>query len=193
MITTNRQNSIADALMKYDSSLPIRKVEALGNYQAPFLEEKLGMGDLYQPTFEEFKKFAGLSYVSEGILGMPSKQVDDVWHGLILFTKEYQVFCEETLPHFLHHRPSVSSDKTTVGHMQNFIKTYESVYGPIPSLWGTKSNGKDYARNEDGSILCAGDSDDKQSAIKSALESLCSACNACGDAGSCGTGSGDGD
>ena len=41
-----------------------------------------------------------------GEVPMFSKSVDDVWHFMILDTKEYSKFCEDRLGHFLHHVPS---------------------------------------------------------------------------------------
>ena len=45
-------------------------------------------------------------------VGMPSKIVDDAWHELILFTREYADFCEKALGKFLHHTPSSALSNT---------------------------------------------------------------------------------
>ncbi len=37
---------------------------------------------------------------------MPSQAVDDAWHEFILFTRQYQRFCDRSLGHFLHHTPA---------------------------------------------------------------------------------------
>jgi hypothetical protein len=37
---------------------------------------------------------------------MPSQVVDDAWHEFILFTRQYQQFCERGLGRFLHHTPA---------------------------------------------------------------------------------------
>lgn len=44
-------------------------------------------------------------------LAMPSKVVDDAWHEFILFTKDYQNFCEKAFGCFLHHQPSEKFEK----------------------------------------------------------------------------------
>ena len=36
---------------------------------------------------------------------MPSRAVDEAWHGLILCTARYWKFCEEAYGEFLHHHP----------------------------------------------------------------------------------------
>jgi hypothetical protein len=36
---------------------------------------------------------------------MPSRAVDEAWHGLILCTARYSAFCEKAYGQFLHHHP----------------------------------------------------------------------------------------
>jgi hypothetical protein len=45
---------------------------------------------------------SGRRYVS-----MPSQVVDDLWHELILYTKNYQSICQKAFGRFLHHTPAV--------------------------------------------------------------------------------------
>jgi len=40
-------------------------------------------------------------------VAMPSQVVDDLWHEFILFTRDYQVFCQAAFGKFLHHTPAV--------------------------------------------------------------------------------------
>jgi hypothetical protein len=40
------------------------------------------------------------------LVAMPSQVVDDAWHEFILFTRQYQQFCERGLGRFLHHTPA---------------------------------------------------------------------------------------
>ena len=39
------------------------------------------------------------------VIGMPSRAVDEAWHGLILCTARYSAFCEAAYGRFLHHHP----------------------------------------------------------------------------------------
>ena len=39
------------------------------------------------------------------VIGMPSRAVDEAWHGLILCTARYSAFCHEAYGRFLHHHP----------------------------------------------------------------------------------------
>lgn len=38
-------------------------------------------------------------------IGMPSRAVDEAWHGLILCTVRYAAFCDAAYGRFLHHHP----------------------------------------------------------------------------------------
>lgn len=39
-------------------------------------------------------------------VSMPSQAVDIAWHEFILFTREYEYFCNKAFGRFLHHRPA---------------------------------------------------------------------------------------
>lgn len=39
------------------------------------------------------------------VIGMPSRAVDEAWHGLILCTAVYSAFCDKAYGRFLHHHP----------------------------------------------------------------------------------------
>lgn len=39
------------------------------------------------------------------VIGMPSRAVDEAWHGLILCTARYSAFCSTAYGQFLHHHP----------------------------------------------------------------------------------------
>ena len=39
------------------------------------------------------------------LIGMPSRAVDEAWHGLILCTARYQMFCTAAYGRFMHHHP----------------------------------------------------------------------------------------
>lgn len=40
-------------------------------------------------------------------VAMPSQVVDDLWHEFILYTRNYEVFCQRAFGRFLHHTPAV--------------------------------------------------------------------------------------
>lgn len=39
-------------------------------------------------------------------IAMPSQVVDDLWHEFILYTKNYQAFCQKAFGRYLHHTPA---------------------------------------------------------------------------------------
>ena len=48
------------------------------------------------------------------MVSMPSEAVDIAWHEFLLFTKEYQTFCNKGIGRFLHHTPTeVMKSKTS--------------------------------------------------------------------------------
>jgi hypothetical protein len=50
-----------------------------------------------------------LAYLMSGkrYVSMPSQAADDLWHELILYTREYDSFCRRAFGGFLHHTPAV--------------------------------------------------------------------------------------
>lgn len=50
------------------------------------------------------------AYVKGGFksISMPSQAVDDLWHEFILYTRDYQTFCNRAFGRFLHHTPAVA-------------------------------------------------------------------------------------
>jgi hypothetical protein len=41
-------------------------------------------------------------------VSMPSEVVDSLWHEFILYTKDYQAFCDQAFGQFMHHSPAVT-------------------------------------------------------------------------------------
>ena len=50
------------------------------------------------------------------MVAMPSQVVDDVWHDFILFTRLYQLFCQQALGRFLHHTPTEAMNSPTLAN-----------------------------------------------------------------------------
>jgi hypothetical protein len=60
--------------------------------------------------FKECLKFLFLCANSEGVPCSPSNTIDKIWHYFILFTRDYNFFCEEYLGNFIHHNPTEGAD-----------------------------------------------------------------------------------
>lgn len=55
------------------------------------------------------------------MVSMPSQAVDVAWHEFILFTRQYEHFCNKALGRFLHHTPAEAMRSPTIA--QSGIKT----------------------------------------------------------------------
>lgn len=51
-----------------------------------------------------------LAHLQSGrqFVSMPSQVADDLWHEFILYTRQYQDFCQRAFGRFLHHTPAVA-------------------------------------------------------------------------------------
>lgn len=47
------------------------------------------------------------------MVAMPSRSVDFAWHEFILFTRQYQQFCQQAFGRFLHHTPAEAMPSKT--------------------------------------------------------------------------------
>jgi len=89
----------------------------------------------------ELKKFFILSEKKQAI-GMYSKDVDNLWHTFILFTKDYAHFCKNYFHHFIHHVPETNRNNDlkdfgkTRKNFQTFVKVYEDIFAEeIHPIW----------------------------------------------------------
>jgi hypothetical protein len=49
-------------------------------------------------------------------VSMPSQLADDLWHEFILYTRNYQQFCQQGFGRFLHHTPAIVLGKNRQGN-----------------------------------------------------------------------------
>src|SRR5262249_7476036 len=63
--------------------------------------------------FSDVKRFLWLAAV-EGVVSPPPK-IDDGWHTFIIFTADYEQFCQRYFGRFMHHRPQRPGDKPDGG------------------------------------------------------------------------------
>jgi len=88
-------------------------------------------------AINEFKKYMIVRLVTGKVLTMTSEIVDLVWHQFILFTKEYHDFCNKVFGEYIHHAPATDTRKPKEENVQNLIEGYNSIFGPLPSVWST--------------------------------------------------------
>lgn len=60
---------------------------------------------LIETGLRQWLRCCGVALRDQKVIGMPSRAVDEAWHGLILCTARYSTFCELAYGRFLHHHP----------------------------------------------------------------------------------------
>lgn len=127
-----------DANLRYEDVVLLQKLDG---FEALYLKEKLKTEGVfttereYREAFTEFKKFVALAGIYEDKISMNSEKVDAVWHQFILFTREYQTFCNDFLGQFLHHVPKTSFTPLAEGGKEKFVRLYQKTFGKIPKIW----------------------------------------------------------
>ena len=109
-------------------------------YQMPNIikrcQKDFGYSDADMVILEkELKRFLIMCIVLDSdYLGMYSKDVDNLWHSFILFTKEYAEFGETYAGKFLHHAPEINDNRTpdefakSREGFRGFIKDYQRIF-----------------------------------------------------------------
>lgn len=97
----------------------------------------------------EFKKFVALLVINHDKkrrVEMTSEEIDEIWHTFILFTKEYQEFCNLLVGEYIHHEPNVQADNTdqsavrnySFARSRNFREEYDKYFGALNKVWTTE-------------------------------------------------------
>ena len=73
--------------------------------------------DLIETGLRQWLRCAGAALRDGQIVGMPSRAVDEAWHGFILCTARYAQFCDQAYGQFLHHHPD-GTGPASAGAMQ---------------------------------------------------------------------------
>ena len=61
--------------------------------------------ELVETGLRQWLRCCAAALRDEQVIGMPSRAVDEAWHGLILCTARYQAFCDMAYGKFMHHHP----------------------------------------------------------------------------------------
>ena len=83
----------------------------------------------------ECKRFMYLACIAPNLDLAPTKPIDEYWHQFMLFTHEYQDFCNKFNGYFVHHNPLAGPDHKTIFERTQDIVT--KVFGDFKnkSLW----------------------------------------------------------
>ncbi len=84
----------------------------------------------------EYRKLLVLAKL--GVHVVPGKDIDEIWHSHILFTKSYALDCDSFFGYYLHHKPADGSSaednaKRKISHtiMMNMYKKYFCHVAPL--------------------------------------------------------------
>ena len=121
-----------------------------------------------------------LVYLTSGYkhISMPSQVVDDLWHEFILYTKNYDAFCQKAFGRYMHHTPAAvlgESQRSNIGLRRTWwfacleenINPRSATRLPLLFALDAKWNIADGFRyepdcsalrkNGDGTVYCGGD------------------------------------
>ena len=74
--------------------------------------------------------------LSLGMGGSPgSKDVDEVWHAHLMFTRKYEKDCMVLCGKFLHHQPATKGNPGEKGSFRNTMDLYESTFKDRHPTW----------------------------------------------------------
>ncbi len=108
----------------------------------PLLRQKLARALFCLPTecepaLCEAIKFLILAAANKNGPLTPSARVDLAWHEFLLFTRTYQMFCEEHFGKIIHHEPSDNHEVNTQQYA-NTLARYRERFGEPPfEYWGS--------------------------------------------------------
>lgn len=83
----------------------------------------------------EFRRYLALRALVPRSLMMLSKQVDDVWHTCLLFSRLYAALCQQAFGEFVHHDPATEADPDPAARWREFREAYATYFGEPGRLW----------------------------------------------------------
>lgn len=123
-------------------------ISAIMNYPIPHMIDRCKKDFNYSDEDmvileRELKRYLALCAVKNNAdlsIGMYSRDVDNLWHSFILFTKDYANFCDKTAGYFLHHLPRTDFTpepwEKIVKDFRVFIDQYEKTFKEEPHpIW----------------------------------------------------------
>ncbi|WP_157555051.1 hypothetical protein [Nocardia crassostreae] len=69
--------------------------------------------ELVETVLRQWLRCCGAAMRDGQVIGMPSRAVDEAWHGFILCTLRYERFCSAAYGQFLHHYPADEGSRDT--------------------------------------------------------------------------------
>lgn len=120
-------------LPKLDDVLTFTNDELITRYQRDYPNNQLPA----EIALQEILKFLCLGQLHERLrteqpdnedlqfrwlLHVEMKEIDDMWHTFLLFTKPYSEFCQQYFGKFIHHVPATDAEKkNNVDNLDDFL------------------------------------------------------------------------
>jgi hypothetical protein len=110
-----------------------KQIDFVKNYQFPSRVEQavldkyphLKQSDI-SLVIKAFKDYFIIAIFAEGkMVAMPSQVVDVAWHEFLLFTKEYQEFCNNAFGRFFHHYPFANNKSGYTKAQNSLIRAWQ--------------------------------------------------------------------
>ncbi len=117
----------------------VRKISrTVPNYRSNEVVKKIGLKLKRSKVVAEnlFKDLVAFLWISGQTpeVSIPSPAIDEAWHVFLLFTREYNDFCNKYCGGFIHHEPN--SDSTALPSLSLVKPTIDRVCG----IFGKKPN-----------------------------------------------------
>jgi hypothetical protein len=125
-----------EVLLDLEKSDVQTQIKSVYDYTFPELLKKRYMSErdkteqefqLVQLALKDwFSIFAGNTNRTQ-FFDFPSKEVDELWHMFILFTKDYREFCQNYIGQFLDHVPLEDNKSSKFHNLKNLMATFKEV------------------------------------------------------------------
>ena len=107
--------------------VPIRAIAAL-DWQ--FLFESVGSREVVVELIRYLLLKVYIDEVDEpGVQTSPSRVVDEAWHKFLLYTKQYDTFCQTAAGRLIHHDPRTAHNGTVRERYEFTLNLYLKVFG----------------------------------------------------------------
>lgn len=109
-------------------------IEAIYSFDLSFIYERLIKVDKWtrrsaRKAIEQYKNYLVLKRKYGGLYMLPpSQEIDEVWHAHILYTEEYNQFCQDIFGGFLHHHPSITEDGASKEKLEELFDETQTLY-----------------------------------------------------------------
>lgn len=127
-----------DSILEYQNNAVVQRIS-----------EKLELDDeKARELFADCLRFLWLTEMEDKPIA-PSPKIDEAWHIFLLFTLDYQEFCQECFGRFKHHRPRRPEDPKDDGSV--LTRTFEAVEA---HLGGFSNLSKNWVYSKESCVSC---------------------------------------